>query len=204
MGNLFWNGGSHFSEANTFLLGKRYPNKIFVGGLPPLTTAEELANFFANFGHVVESKVIFDHDGISKGYGFVSFRSQEDVSCVKAMGTLFLRNKKLNLGPAVKKELASNIPPETVIVPNAPSKGVYYYPQAMNQYVYYQMPQQANPTPGYYYAVQGDTVFWYPATSPATMQYNQEQCTACQVEPEQRPKKKRNPLPPRFRRNRSQ
>ncbi|XP_020897121.1 deleted in azoospermia-like isoform X2 [Exaiptasia diaphana] len=137
---------------NTYLVGKRFPNRLFVGGLPAPVTAPELASFFSNFGSVVDSKVILDEEGVSKGYGFVSFKSAEDVKNVGQMGTLFLRNKKLNIGPAVKKE-GPAISPETVIVPSAPSKGEFFYPIQQ---------QQQQTIPSMQYAVQEpQPVMWY-------------------------------------------
>jgi RNA recognition motif-containing protein len=49
----------------------KYTN-IFIGGLPHYTTDDKLASFFQQFGQVLEANVITDHEGKSRGYGFVS------------------------------------------------------------------------------------------------------------------------------------
>lgn len=47
--------------------------KVFVGGLAWETQTEELHNYFAKFGDILESVIITDRvTGRSKGYGFVS------------------------------------------------------------------------------------------------------------------------------------
>ena len=82
---------------STYLFGKRFKNRLFVGGLP-----QELAEYFSYFSPVIKAKAILDEYRLPKGYGFVTFQNEDDVRNVTEMGTLFWRNKKLNLGPAVK------------------------------------------------------------------------------------------------------
>lgn len=51
-------------------------NKIFVGGLPPATTEEELLAYFGSFGTVTNIVVMrYPSTNISKGFGFVTFDS---------------------------------------------------------------------------------------------------------------------------------
>ncbi|KAJ7383133.1 hypothetical protein OS493_030666, partial [Desmophyllum pertusum] len=52
------------------------------------TTAQELADYFCHFGHVVETKVISDENQVPKGYGFVTFNSEEDVKNVTEMAPM--------------------------------------------------------------------------------------------------------------------
>uniref|UniRef100_A0A6S8JCJ1 RRM domain-containing protein n=1 Tax=Amphora coffeiformis TaxID=265554 RepID=A0A6S8JCJ1_9STRA len=48
--------------------------KLFVGGLPADITDEEFSAFFAQFGNVMDSIVMFDYDtGRSRGFGFVTY-----------------------------------------------------------------------------------------------------------------------------------
>merc|ERR1719281_977119 len=47
--------------------------KIFVGGLNPSTTGQTLREYFANFGPVLDAKVIREGEK-SKGFGFVQFK----------------------------------------------------------------------------------------------------------------------------------
>ncbi|XP_028391573.1 deleted in azoospermia-like-B [Dendronephthya gigantea] len=102
------------AEIQTYLYGKKFPNRIFVGGLPINTSAYELADFFNVFGHVIESKIILDDSGLSKGYGFITFEHKSTVKKVESMGIIYFKNKKINIGPAVRKE-ASTVQPEMVM-----------------------------------------------------------------------------------------
>jgi RNA recognition motif-containing protein len=61
--------------------------KLFVGGLSFGTTDQDLSAAFAGCGTVVEVKVITDREtGRSRGFGFVTMESAEDVE--KALRTL--------------------------------------------------------------------------------------------------------------------
>ncbi|MFZ5392445.1 MAG: RNA recognition motif domain-containing protein [Patescibacteria group bacterium] len=55
-------------------------NKLYVGNLAYSVTSEQLKEFFAEFGEVVEAIVITDKmSGRSKGFGFVTFASDEEA-----------------------------------------------------------------------------------------------------------------------------
>lgn len=55
------------------------PNRIFVGGLTNGTTEQELRNFFSVYGEVKVVKIVKDKSGSLKGFGFVTFGSEEEV-----------------------------------------------------------------------------------------------------------------------------
>jgi len=51
--------------------------KVFVGGLNPTTTTEDLRNYFSEFGVVTDSCVITDSSSkASRGFGFVEFEGK--------------------------------------------------------------------------------------------------------------------------------
>src|SRR3972149_11716095 len=55
--------------------------KLFVGGLSWGTTDDGLHQAFAQFGEIVEAKVITDREtGRSRGFGFVSFANDEGAT----------------------------------------------------------------------------------------------------------------------------
>ena len=55
-------------------------NKLFVGGLPWSLTNETFGELFAQYGEIVEAVIIFDRDtGRSKGFGFITFKNEEDA-----------------------------------------------------------------------------------------------------------------------------
>ncbi|XP_047322047.1 heterogeneous nuclear ribonucleoprotein A3-like [Impatiens glandulifera] len=63
--------------------------KIFVGGLPPSVTEDELMDFFSKHGKVVEHEIIKDHvSQRSRGFGFVVFDSEEVVDSVLSGGNM--------------------------------------------------------------------------------------------------------------------
>ncbi|XP_057296710.1 protein boule-like [Hydractinia symbiolongicarpus] len=76
------------------------PNRIFVKGFAKDCSEEELKSFFEIYGLVHDAKIVRDNTGISKGYGFVTFDSQEIAEKVKAMGNVMYRDRDLVLGPA--------------------------------------------------------------------------------------------------------
>lgn len=56
------------------------PNRIFVGGICPKATTDDLAALFRKYGAVTTVKIVVDQNGSSKGYGFVTFEKADDVS----------------------------------------------------------------------------------------------------------------------------
>lgn len=62
------------------------------------TTESELSRVFSAFGNVKSTKIIVDRAGVSKGYGFVTFeteqeaqRLQNDVSLTLLVSTVYHR-----------------------------------------------------------------------------------------------------------------
>lgn len=60
--------------------------KIFVGGLSWETTQDGLLNYFSRFGEVVDSVVMCNETGRSRGFGFVTFKDPSCVATVLAGG----------------------------------------------------------------------------------------------------------------------
>lgn len=61
-------------------------NKVFVGGLAWATDDARLGDAFSQYGEIVEAKVIVDREtGRSRGFGFVSFASDEAADAALAM-----------------------------------------------------------------------------------------------------------------------
>ena len=51
-----------------------------LGGLPPQTSDKELTSFFSQYGVIKDCKIINDRAGISRGYGFLTFESEDVAS----------------------------------------------------------------------------------------------------------------------------
>ncbi|XP_038986337.1 heterogeneous nuclear ribonucleoprotein 1-like [Phoenix dactylifera] len=63
--------------------------KIFVGGIPPSLTEDELKEHFALYGEVVEHQIMLDHStGRSRGFGFVTFENEEAVEKIISEGRM--------------------------------------------------------------------------------------------------------------------
>lgn len=55
-------------------------NKLFIGSLPWSINNDSLRDLFASYGDITEAVVITDREtGRSKGFGFVTFASEESA-----------------------------------------------------------------------------------------------------------------------------
>lgn len=58
--------------------------KVFVGGLAPSVDDDAMRTYFAKFGPVAESMVMYDQDTTrSRGFGFVTFGEDVRSKCKK-------------------------------------------------------------------------------------------------------------------------
>ncbi|XP_057293394.1 deleted in azoospermia-like [Hydractinia symbiolongicarpus] len=114
--------------ADVVKYGIQIPNRVFVGGVAFDTKEDELREFFSKYGKIKECKIIKDNQSISRGFAFVTFESKHDAIQTQQLGTVFFKQKKLNLGPAIRqKGVVFNGAKE---VENEPvlSTGVYIHP----------------------------------------------------------------------------
>ncbi|WCJ39505.1 RNA-binding (RRM/RBD/RNP motifs) family protein [Euphorbia peplus] len=79
--------------------------KIFVGGIPPVLTADELKEYFSIYGNIVDYQIMLDHNtGRSRGFGFVTFDSEDSVEDIFSEGkTHELGGKRVEIKKAVPK-----------------------------------------------------------------------------------------------------
>jgi len=80
--------------------------KIFVGGIPPSLTEDKLKEHFSSYGKVVEHQIMLDHStGRSRGFGFVTFESEEAVERVMSQGRMHdLGGKQVEIKKAEPKK----------------------------------------------------------------------------------------------------
>jgi len=72
--------------------------KVFCGGLPWATDDSGLATAMSEFGVVVEAKVITDREtGRSRGFGFVTFASEEEAEEALQVGTLQIDGRAIRI-----------------------------------------------------------------------------------------------------------
>lgn len=79
-------------------------SKVYVGGLPWTTSSEALKEAFEPHGEVVEAKVIMDREtGRSRGFGFVTFASEEEAQSALAMNGTEIGGRKIRVDLARDK-----------------------------------------------------------------------------------------------------
>ncbi|KAG8075479.1 hypothetical protein GUJ93_ZPchr0006g41408 [Zizania palustris] len=80
--------------------------KIFVGGITPSLTEDKLKEHFSSYGKVVEHQIMLDHGtGRSRGFGFVTFESEEAVERVMSEGKMHdLGGKQVEIKKAEPKK----------------------------------------------------------------------------------------------------
>eukprot|EP00286_Rhodomonas_abbreviata_P007288 CAMPEP_0181343756 /NCGR_PEP_ID=MMETSP1101-20121128/31769_1 /TAXON_ID=46948 /ORGANISM="Rhodomonas abbreviata, Strain Caron Lab Isolate" /LENGTH=479 /DNA_ID=CAMNT_0023455433 /DNA_START=87 /DNA_END=1526 /DNA_ORIENTATION=+ len=99
--------------------GQSRSSKIFVGGLNPCTSDEDLTGYFGQFGVVLSSKVIFSRDtGNSRRFGFAVFESAQVATRVCQMQNHEIRGYKIETRLAIpssklKKSAVSDISRES-------------------------------------------------------------------------------------------
>lgn len=85
------------------------PNRIFVGGLSNGTSEQDLRNFFSIYGEVKIVKIVKDKSGALKGFGFITFGSEDEVKKIIDAGpVLIFKDKRINIAPAYEKDNKSN------------------------------------------------------------------------------------------------
>ncbi|KAL5822515.1 hypothetical protein ACOSQ4_020415 [Xanthoceras sorbifolium] len=63
--------------------------KIFVGGLPPSLTEDDLEEYFSSYGNIVEHQIVLNNiTGRSRCFGFVTFETADAVEKVLSWGKI--------------------------------------------------------------------------------------------------------------------
>ncbi|KAF4345078.1 glycine-rich RNA-binding 2 [Fusarium beomiforme] len=77
-------------------------SKLFVGGLAWATTSDTLRSKFSEFGEVTDAIVMTDREtGRSRGFGFVTFSSQEEASAaIEAMNEQEFEGRQIRVSEA--------------------------------------------------------------------------------------------------------
>lgn len=85
------------------------PGKMFIGGLNPLTTPDNLRHYFRSFGEIKECMIMRDPlTKRSRGFGFVTFSDPSSVEKVLETGPHFLDSKKIDPKLAVPRKPSQN------------------------------------------------------------------------------------------------
>lgn len=80
--------------------------ELFIGNLDPMVTEQMLFDTFNRFGGLTQMpKVARDENGLSKGYGFVSFSTFESSdNAIMHMNGQFMANREVSVQYAYKKD----------------------------------------------------------------------------------------------------
>jgi RNA recognition motif-containing protein len=79
--------------------------KLYVGGLSPSTTADDLRERFAAHGTVVSASVVVERDSArSRGFGFVQMASEDEAkAAIQALDKASVDGLTLIVNPARSK-----------------------------------------------------------------------------------------------------
>ncbi|KAF9601479.1 hypothetical protein IFM89_020246 [Coptis chinensis] len=78
--------------------------KIFVGGLSAKVTDDDFKNYFEKFGNITDVVVIDDSTGRRRGFGFITFDSEEAVDSVMRNNFHVVKEKTVEVKRAIPKE----------------------------------------------------------------------------------------------------
>jgi RNA recognition motif-containing protein len=80
--------------------------RLYVGGLPYQTTAQDLADLFGQVGQVDDVQIITDRDtGRSKGFGFVEMGdAQEAQAAIDRLNGTMLGNRTITVNEARERQ----------------------------------------------------------------------------------------------------
>eukprot|EP00250_Pteridium_aquilinum_P017151 c23477_g1_i1 orf=249-1475(-) len=86
-------------------ISRRAMSRLFVGGLSFTTEEEGLRTAFSKFGEIVDTRIVTDREsGRSRGFGFVTFLSEEDADTAKQkMSGQFLDGRVIRVDRATPR-----------------------------------------------------------------------------------------------------
>jgi len=84
---------------------ERCKNKIFIGGLDPATTKENLEQYFSQYGTIIDAVVMTDATTQrSRGFGFVTFDAAEPLDAVQNARPHTVLNKVVDTRRAMPRD----------------------------------------------------------------------------------------------------
>ncbi|AFM42917.1 RRM domain-containing RNA-binding protein [Desulfosporosinus acidiphilus SJ4] len=79
---------------------------LYVGNLPWNTTADELGEFFSNYGHVESSRIITDREtGRSRGFGFIEVGEEDAERMAQELNGKDFGGRPLTVNEAKPKQM---------------------------------------------------------------------------------------------------
>ncbi|XP_028999098.1 protein boule-like [Betta splendens] len=133
------------------------PLQIFVAGFGYKTCERDLQDYFSPFGTVREVKIVVDSWGYSKGYGFITFATEEAVLKVLVHADrLYYRDRKLSIRQAIYRQAL----PYNNRVREA------YYNTSVDPSTSHEPMSKATSTRFFYTYYNGEAYFFSPSTNP--------------------------------------
>jgi len=115
-------------------------SKVYIGGLPQHITEADLRAKMSEFGSVQQVNIIYDEQGHSRGFGFVTFRNSEEAK--SALGIIDMYGKSVEVKFSNKSTSAY---PNDLRHRNYPGEHMHSERHSANSYgvpYSYQMPQK--------------------------------------------------------------
>ncbi len=79
---------------------------LYVGNLPWNTTADELSEFFAPYGRVVNSRIITDREtGRSRGFGFIEVEEADANRMTEELNGMDFGGRPLTVNEAKSRQM---------------------------------------------------------------------------------------------------
>ncbi len=79
---------------------------LYVGNLPWNTTADELGEFFSEFGEIASSRIITDREtGRSRGFGFIEVEEMNATRIVEELNGKDFGGRPLTVNEAKPKQM---------------------------------------------------------------------------------------------------
>lgn len=103
-----------------------HPGNLYVRWTDPDTTQDQLREIFSEFGDLTTSKIVFDEDNVSKGYGFFNFvlKSSAD-NAIKKLNDNEIDGNKFYINHHIsKKERLSKLEMERIFYTNLYVKNI--------------------------------------------------------------------------------
>lgn len=81
-------------------------NKVFIGGLSYQTTEESLIQELQKYGEVSSIRIVTDKEtGRSKGFGFATFKTEEQASkVIECLNNQMFEGRRIGVKPNIDKK----------------------------------------------------------------------------------------------------
>lgn len=96
-------------------------NNIFVKNIDKSTTEKDFEGLFVQFGNIFSSKISYDEQGKSRGYGYVQFEDKESTDkCLAGKNKLVLDGQTLEVTAFAQKSQRPELNSNNLYMKNLP------------------------------------------------------------------------------------